>query len=68
MGFQVPRGNRFGLWSLIGKIMAMDDGSDFGQLDRVHHWLLGLVVMSGAEVLNLIAIIRELNAIAQNGG
>jgi hypothetical protein len=36
-----------------GASMIVDDIMDFGMLDRVHHWLVGLIVL----VLGIIALV-----------
>jgi len=68
MSFEKLRySNRFGLWSLIGRIIALDDSHDFGKVDHLHHWILGVAITTGAELLNFAAILRELKAQAETG-
>ena len=55
----INRLNRFGLWSLIGRMIALHDSHDFGQFDRLHHWLVGVLITGTAEVANLATTIME---------
>jgi hypothetical protein len=40
-----------------GASMIMDDIMDFGKVDRVHHWLVGLVLLIAGVIALVVAIV-----------
>lgn len=38
----------------LGKILLEDDRRDFGQMGRVHHWQLGLIMMVAGSLLKTV--------------
>ena len=62
----VNRFNRFGLWSIIGRMIALHDSHDFGKMDHLHHWLVGVLLTSTAEVANLATTIMDFKRQAES--